>query len=101
MTKLLTIDVQSPKGQEDILYIVNVIANDQENILILKDLIDDREQNKRFHCIGIKLNHCFQHCYEVLPPLCTQGQIFVKCNDNMDIDKAIESIAQIILSFIL
>ena len=30
-----------------------------------------------------------------------KGQIFVKCNDNMDIDKAIESIAQIILSFIL
>lgn len=101
MTKLLTIDVQSPKGQEDLTYIINVIANDQENILILKDLIDDREKDKRFHCIGVKLNYCFQHCYELLPPYCAKGQIFVKCNDDVDIDKAIENIAETILSFIL
>ena len=101
MTKLLTIDVQYSKGQKDLIYIINVIANDQENILILKDLIDDREQDKRFHCTGVKLNHCFQHCYEILPPYCTKGQIFVKYNDDIEIDEAIEKLSQIILSFIL
>ena len=100
MTKLLTIDVHYDKKEKEIIYIVNVIANNQENILILADVINEIP-SKNIHCIGVKLNHCFQHCYELLPPLCTKGQIFVKNKSDEDIDKSISTISDTIMKFIL
>lgn len=101
MTKLMTIDVQEDKSEGDLIYIVNVIAKDQENILILKDLFDDRERNGDIHCRGVKLNHCYQHVYELLPHRCTKGQLFVKTDCNMSIENAMDTIEKTILNFIL
>lgn len=101
MTKLLTIDVNCENSQNNINYIVNVIANKQENIVILKDVLDDHLNGQQFHCTGIHLSHCFQHCYELLPPLCSKGMIYVQSNEDTDIDSAIDVISKIILRHIL
>ena len=101
MTKLLTIDVNFDKSQNDIFYSVNVIANDQENILILKDLLDDQLRASDYKCISVKLNHCLQHAFEPLPPICAKGQLHVKTSKDMPIETAISTIEQTILRFIL
>lgn len=101
MTKLLTIDVNFDKSQNDIIYSINVIANDQENILILKDVLDDQLRTKNYKCIGVKLYYCLQHSFELLPPICAKGQIYVRVNGKMPIDSALSTIEQTILHFIL
>ena len=101
MTKLLTIEVNSKLSQNKINYIVNIIADKQENILILKDVLDDHLNQKQFHCTGIHLSHCFQHCYELLPPLCSKGMIYVQSDEDTDINSAIDVISKIILRHIL
>ena len=101
MTKLLTIDVNCEKSQNSINYIVNVIAEKQENILILKDVLDDHLNKLQFHCTGIHLSHCFQHCYELLPSQCTKGMIYVQSNKDTEIDTAIDIIGKTILQHIL
>lgn len=101
MTKLLTIDVNCEKSQTNIKYIVNVIADNQENILILKDVLDDHLNRLQFQCTGIHLSHCLQHCYELLPPLCTKGMIYVLSEGDTEIDTAIDVITKTILRHIL
>lgn len=102
MTKLLTIEVKSSTEPliKGILYEVHVIANDQENILILKDLIEDRGQNK-LHCWSVNLSHCYQKAYELLPEYCTKGKIVIQCTEDLEIPQAMQMISEIILSFIL
>ena len=102
MTKLLTIDVNFDKSKGEFIYSVNVIANDQENILILKDLIEDREKRTNIHCLGVKLHHTYNYCYELLPAICAKGEIFIRCIDNdVNVPEAVSTIEKIIKSFIL
>ena len=101
MTKLLTIDVNCNNSLNNIIYIINVIAEKQENIIILKDVLDDHLNKKQFHCTGIHLSHCFQRCYELLPSLCSKGMIYVQSDEDTDIDSAIDVISKIILRHIL
>lgn len=102
MTKLLTIEVNHDKRTNEIVYIINVIANDQENILILKDVFEDKAAISGIHCYGVKLNHVQQFCYEPLPSECTSGKLFIRVTDpTIEIPTAIKQIAQIIQCFIL
>ena len=101
MTKLLTIEVGHDPEKNEIIYIAHVIANDQEGILILKDLIDDREKDVNFHCEKVKLNYCNQFAYEYIPKECAKGQILIRLNKDMDMDEAIAAISKTIHSLIL
>lgn len=102
MTKLLTIEVNHDKETNEIVYIINVIANDQENILILKDVLEDGAAESGIHCYRIQLNHVQQFCYKPLPSNCTSGKLFVRVKDpTIEIPAAINKIAQIIQRFIL
>lgn len=102
MTKLLTIEVTHDRNKNEIVYIINVIANDPENILILKDVFEDRAATSGIHCFGVKLKHANQFCYEPLPNFCTSGQLFIQLEDpSIEIPSAINQIAQTIQHFIL
>ena len=101
MTKLLTIDSQFYEPIQDYIYKINVIADNQENIIILKDLIEDQKERTNMHCIKIKLNHCFQQCCQSIPRFCTKGCIYIRCqNQDITIEEAINNIARLIQNFI-
>lgn len=101
MTKLLTVDVNCDKSQVNINYIVNVIADKQEDILVLKDVLDDHLNKQHFNCTGIHLSHCLQECYKYLPTICTKGMIYVQSNKDTEINSAIDIIGETILQHIL
>ena len=100
MTKLLTIDVDYDKNINEVIFIVTVIANKQENILILKDLIADQGEINGFKCYGCKLHHTKQYCYPVISELAVSGQLYVRCTKEMELLEAMNGIAKILLNFI-
>ncbi|MBR1427171.1 MAG: hypothetical protein IJ581_06930 [Paludibacteraceae bacterium] len=100
MTKLLAIE---PDGSQlnDIVYNVNVIANDQENILILRDVINDNGENAGIECKKVILAYNRQYCYEPLPELSISGRLIVTYKDkDDDIITCMDNIAKLILRFI-
>lgn len=102
MIKLLTIEVSHNKETNEIVYIANVIANLPEDILVLKNVIEDNEATNGIHCYGIKLHHAKQFYYLRIPEDCTSGQLYIQCQNLYEsIPAAIHKIAAAIQSFIL
>lgn len=100
MTKLITIDVNFDKENKEYVFVANIIAPKQEDIIILKDLLEDQEHRTNIHCIGLKLNYSSQYCYKNFPPICIKGRIFIrKLSDDITIPEAISIIGNTILSF--
>lgn len=94
MTKILSIDSAYDQQRQDDIYMVNVLSNNRQNILILKDVIDDHEHSSLLHCIGIRFKNCYANKYA--------AQVFI-CNlqHNCSKNAVISSIRTILNKIIL
>lgn len=104
MTKLLTIDVDHDKERNEIIFIVKVIADSSQSILVIKDLIDERGKKQNIKCYGVKLHHCKQYATTTINNLAISGEIYVRPEQPEqpdEIPNAMNKIANIILNFIL
>lgn len=63
MTKILNIDIAYDQQRQDNIYTMDVLSNNRQNILILKDVIDDHEECSKLHCIGIRFKSCYTNQY--------------------------------------
>ena len=100
MTKLLTIELDSSSLNE-IVYNVNVIANDQENILILRDVINDYGNKLGIICKRVVLGYSRQYSYPLLPEFSVTGKLIINYqNQDDDFITTMDNIAQVILRFI-
>lgn len=99
MTKLLTIEVDNDRTNNEIILIATVISDKQENILILKDLMADQGTKLGISCYGIKLHYAKQFC---LPEenLIITGNLYLRISQDLEIPDSMEAIANILLSFI-
>ena len=100
MIKLLTINVDFDTEINQMILIANVIANDSENIYIIKDLFEDHNCLHNEKVYKIILNHSKQYVYNN-NDLKVAGRIFIKFNQTNDIDEVISETAKTILQFIL
>lgn len=94
MTKILNIGVAFDQQRQDDIYMIDVLSNNRQNILILKDIIDDHEHSSLLHCIGIRFKNCYSNKYT--------AQVFI-CNlqHNCSKNAVISSIRTILNKIIL
>lgn len=94
MTKILSIDSAYDQQRQDNIYMVDVQSNNRQNILVLKDVIDDHEHSSLLHCIGIRFKKCYANKYT--------AQVFI-CNlqHNCSKNAVISSIRTILNKIIL
>ena len=94
MTEILNIDVAYDQQRQDDIYLADVLSNNRQDILVLKDVIDDHEHSSLLHCIGIRFKNCYAN-------KCT-AQVFI-CNlqHNCSKNAVINSIRTILNKIIL
>ena len=102
MIKIVTIDITIDKELKEYVYCINIIADKQEDIIVLKDVIDDHEKDTNIHCLGLKLLNCRQHVTTDIQYTCTKGIIYVQAKQNKkSVQEDIQAIEQMIRNFIL